>query len=116
MNRLVKHAAFVQVFGLLSEEQGLLLMKHVTEQQAVVLADIAANVLVGQIKMTGQSKNQLSDYKDFIRCLAATGVSPSGRVRCIKSHPEAALLLIRLVKDKILRVVKTCQSEKSRRK
>lgn len=109
MDRLKGQICFLAAFKCLSDKQRVLLLNNATQAQSLVLGDIAANVLVGELKLNPQAKKSLLKYKTFLRCIGAKGTSHVERRRCIQKHPRAALVLIELTRDKIQRLVKTAK-------
>lgn len=104
MDRLKRNIYFLCAFRSLSEKQSRLILKHITPEQSQVLGDIAANLLTKNLRLTQSGKTRLSQYKEFVYCVGARETTPASRLRCIKKQPEAALTLIEVTRDKIVRL------------
>lgn len=105
MDLLKKNIDFLRAFRVLSEKQSLLLLKSITDQQAQILGDIAANILGKVLHISSNNKAELLKHKTFIRCIGTGKTSRRKRVICIKKHSKGALALIRVTADKIVRLV-----------
>lgn len=109
MERLKNNRHFLSAFGNLSRKQCVLLIENITQEQAIIISDIAANVLAGTLSLSTQNKERLSKHKDFIRCLGSSNNTHIAKRRCITKHPKSVLLLIEITKDKVLRLVRASE-------
>ena len=109
MERLKSNAHFLAAFDELTYKQCILLLRNISDKQALILGDIAANILAGSLRMSKPNKEKLSKHRKFIRCLGSHDTTRSARRHCIQKQPQVALLLIKFSKEKVLRLVKLCR-------
>jgi len=97
MERLEKNIDFLKLVTKLTTKQRAAVFKQLTKEQIHVLAEMAVNVLGGNLDISDKDKYRMARYKSIIRRLGRRGVTSRARETVIQENPTAVSLLIEIV-------------------
>lgn len=117
MERLQRNIGFIAAFkSTTSAKQAKALLKNITPEQSEVLGDIAANLIQRTLTLSAKGKESLGKYREFVYCIGDKGTTHKHRLRCIKKHPDQALILIEVTAEKLVRLCNVHKTHKKKKK
>lgn len=91
------HTEFLQLLVKLDRKQCKAVLFNLTRDQTILIGELAANLLAGNIRIGGEDKNDLKKNRRIIRHLAEERATPTQRLSIIKKNPLVVTKLIKAV-------------------
>lgn len=105
METVYKNLDFLKAYTKISEKQRHGLIKNVTDEQAKLIGEIAANILAKTLSISEENKLGLRRHRSIIRVLGSKDSSSKKRVNSIKRNYKVAAKLLDITAKKLIKII-----------